>query len=104
MSQTLPFISRRASSRELLMPALRWISALPSWTVLVMIILSTSAVCATVILRARGEFRSSSAQLYKMTSEIESLQHTNGALQSEVDRLTTDSNAIELAARERLGM
>ena len=104
MSQTLPLASTRESSRELFLPALRWIGAVPSWTVLLMIILSTSAVCATVILRARGEFQSSSAQLHKMTSEIDSLQHANGVLQAEVDRLTTDSNAIELAARERLGM
>lgn len=103
-AQSVPLIPSRESSRELIFPALRWIGAVPSWAVLLMIILAASAVCGTVILRARTEFKTSAAQLYQMSSEIESLRYENQTLVTEVDRLTKDSSAIELAARERLGM
>ena len=69
-----------------------------------MIILAATAVCSTVIVRARGEFQSSSQQFARMESEIESLKQANGSLKLEISRLTSDSKAIEFAARERLGM
>jgi cell division protein FtsB len=103
-AQSVPLIPGRESSRELFLPALRCIGVVPSWAVLLMIILATSAVCGTVILRARTEFQTSAAQLYQMSSDVDSLHYRNQTLLTEVDRLTKDSNAIELAARERLGM
>jgi cell division protein FtsB len=103
-AQSVPLMPGRESSRELFLPALQWIGVVPSGAVLLMIILATSAVCGTAILRARTEFQTSAAQLSQMSSEIDSLRYRNQNLLSEVDRLTKDSNAIELAARERLGM
>ena len=104
LSQALPAIPGHESARELVFPAIRWLALIPSWAILLMIILAATAVCSTVIMRARGEFQASSAQFARMESEMESLRQTNGALKLEVRRLTTDSTAIELAARERLGM
>lgn len=69
-----------------------------------MIVLASTAVCGTVILRARSEFQSSSIQRDRVVSELDSLRRTNSSLEREIRRLTNDSNTIELAARERLGM
>jgi cell division protein FtsB len=104
LSQALPAIPGQESARDLIFPAIRWLALIPSWAILLMVILATTAVCATVIVRARGEFQASSHQFSRMTAEIESLRETNGALKVEIHRLTSDSQAIELAARERLGM
>ena len=103
-AQALPVTSARESTREIVLPAIQWITLLPSWTLLAMIVLAATAVCATVIVKARSEFQSSSIQRDQMVSEIDSLRRANGSLQLEIRRLTNDSNTIELAARERLGM
>jgi cell division protein FtsL len=94
----------RESTREIVLPAIQWLALLPSWTLLAMIVLAATAVCATVIVKARSEFQSSSIQLNQMVSEIDSLRRANGSLELEIRRLTNDSHTIELAARERLGM
>ena len=104
LSQALPAIPGHESARELFFPAIRWLALIPSWAILLMIILAATAVCSTVIVRARGEFQSSSQQFARMESEIESLKQANGSLKLEISRLTSDSKAIEFAARERLGM
>jgi cell division protein FtsL len=83
---------------------LRWTNLVPSWVVLAMIILAASGVCCTVIVRSRAEFKTSSSQYQGMTSEIDSMRQANQSLQMEINRLTNDSHAIELAARQRLGM
>jgi cell division protein FtsL len=103
-AQALPVASARESTRELVLPAIHWLALLPSWTLLAMIVLAATAVCATVIVKARSEFQSSSIQRDRVVSEIDSLRRANGSLQLEIRRLTNDSNTIELAARERLGM
>lgn len=103
-AQALPVASARESTREIVLPAVQWIAVLPSWTLLAMIVLAATAVCATVIVKARSEFQSSSIQRDRVVSEIDSLRHANGSLELEIRRLTNDSNTIELAARERLGM
>lgn len=103
-AQALPMVTARASAREVVLPAVQWLALLPSWTILAMILLATSGVCATVIVRARAEFQASSTQRQKMMAEIESLGRANRSLELEIRRLTSDSNTIELAARERLGM
>jgi cell division protein FtsB len=69
-----------------------------------MIMLATAAVCTAVIVKAKAEFEVSTAQRHQMLSEIDDLRRTNSALELEIRRLTSDSNTIELAARERLGM
>ena len=104
MAQTLPLTSARESARELVLPAARWLGLLPSWTLLAMIVLATAAVCAAVIVKTKAEFEVSTAQRHQMLSEIDDLRRTNVALEVEIRRLTSDSNTIELAARERLGM
>ena len=104
LAQALPAIPGRDSARDLFFPAIRWLGLIPSWAILLMFILATTAVCSAVVARSRVEFQSSSQQFLRMTSEIESLRQTNDALRLEVRRLTSDSGAIELAARERLGM
>ena len=104
LSQALPAIPGHESARELFFPAIRWLALIPSWAILLMVILATTAICSTVIVRARGEFQASSQQFSRMSSEIDSLRQTNGALKLEIRRLANDSTAIELAARERLGM
>ena len=69
-----------------------------------MILVATAAVCATVIIKARSEFQLSASQKQQMLADIETLGRTNHSLEVEVQRLTTDSKAIEVAARQRLGM
>lgn len=103
-AQALPSGSARESTREIVLPAIQWIALLPSWTILAMIVLAATAVCATVIVKARSEFQSSSIQRDQMVSEIDALRRMNGSLELEIRRLTNDSHTIELAARERLGM
>lgn len=103
-AQALPIASTRESARELVLPAIQWIAVLPSWTLLAMIVLAATAVCATVIVKARAEFQSSSIQRDHVVTEIDSLRRANGSLELEIRRLTNDSHTIELAARERLGM
>jgi len=102
--QTLPLSSARDSAREIVLPAARAIALLPSWTLLAMIILATSAVCGAVIIKAQSEFQTSAGQRQQILTEIDSLRRSNVSLEAEVGRLTSDSNTIEIAARERLGM
>ena len=104
VAQALPATSARESTRAIVIPAIRWVALVPSWTLLAMIILATTAVCATVILKARAEFDVSASEHQQMLSEIDSLGRANRSLELEIRRLTTDSHAIELAARQRLGM
>ena len=99
-AQALPL----ASTGEIVLPAIRWIALLPSWILLAMILLSATAVCGTVILKARSERQSSVIQHNRMASEIDSIRRANNSLELEIRRLTNDPNSIELAARERLGM
>jgi cell division protein FtsL len=102
-AQALPVLPAD-SARELVFTGIRRLSAVPSWTILAMVILATTAVCTAVVARSRAQFRDSSQQLSRLASETESLNHENAALQVQIQRLTTDASAIELAARERLGM
>jgi len=69
-----------------------------------MILLTTVAVCATVIIRARSELQASSAQNRHMAAEIGAIREVNAALKLEVSRLQNDPVTIESAARSRLDM
>lgn len=102
-AQTLPVLPSD-SAREFVLTGIRRLTAVPSWTLLAMIILATTAVCAAVIVRSRAEFRDSVQQLSRLSSDADSLRHGNADLQLQIQRLTNDAGAIELAARERLGM
>jgi cell division protein FtsL len=69
-----------------------------------MILIATTAVCATVIFRANERVNAAQLENRSVSSEIGSLQQANQSLRLEIGRLATDSTAIEVAARERLGM
>ena len=101
--QTTPASSTTAATK-ILGNVLGWTHLIPSWVVLAMIILAASGVCCTVIFRSRAEFKTSSSAYQGIVSEIGSMRQANQSVQVEINRLTNDSHAIELAARERLGM
>jgi cell division protein FtsB len=77
---------------------------IPSWVVFVTIILATFAICVTVTMRTHAEMRVASQQYEKVNSEVETLRNNNASLASEVQRLHSDRQFIESAARERLRM
>lgn len=105
MVQSVGVLSSPAvTARDLVVPAIRGARSVPSWVILTTIMLATTAICATAIIRSRGELRASSTQRLKVESEIQSLRDANQSLQRDIQRLTKDPSAIELAARERLGM
>lgn len=101
VAQTFPV---RSATADLVIPAVRSLRLIPSWTLLAMIVVATTAVCATVIVKARSEFDLSASQKQQMLNDIETISRNNHSLEVEIKRLTTDSSTIELAARERLGM
>ena len=96
--------SPTVAARDLVVPAIGAARSIPAWVILTTIMLATTAICATAIIRSRGELRASSVQRLKVQSEIQSLRDANQSLQRDIQRLTKDPSAIELAARERLGM
>jgi cell division protein FtsB len=103
-SQSIPNLAVRELSRELVPSALASIRLIPSWILLAMILLATLGVCATVIVRSKGEFKASTAEYGRLNTEIASMRRTNTSLQSEIRRMASDPGTIESAARERLGM
>ena len=92
------------TARAMVLPAINGARAIPSWVILTTIVLATTAICGTAIFRSRAELNSSFAQRLKVQTEIEGLREANQVLQRDIQRLTKDPSAIELAARERLGM
>jgi cell division protein FtsB len=93
----------RMATRDFVLPAID-ARIIPSWVILATVLLATAAICGTAVLRARAELNASSAQRQSVESEIQTLRGTNLSLQRDIQRLTKDPSAIELAARERLGM
>ena len=91
-------------ARGLVVPAIDGARLIPSWVILAMVLMATAAICGTAVLRARAELNASSAQRQSVESQIKTLREVNQSLQRDIQRLTKDPNAIELAARERLGM
>ena len=94
----------KVSARELALPAINGVRLIPSWVVFATILLASTAICGTAIIRARAELSASSVQRQKIESEIQNLREANQALLRDIQRLTRDPSAIEFAARERLGM
>ena len=92
------------AARDLVLPAIDGARLIPSWVILATVLLATAGICGTVVLRARAELNASSAQRQSVESQIQSLREANQSLQRDILRLTKDPSAIELAARERLGM
>ena len=102
--QQIGVLNNPTAARAVVVPLINGARSIPSWVILTTIILATSGICGTAILRSREELSASSAQRLKIESEILSLREGNQTLQRDVQRLTKDPNAIEIAARERLGM
>lgn len=102
--QQIGVLNNPTTARAVVVPLINGARSIPSWVILTTIILATSGICGTAILRSREELSTSSAQRLKIESEILSLREGNQTLQRDVQRLTKDPNAIEIAARERLGM
>jgi len=102
--QAMPAARPAGSARDLVATATTALQFIPTWVVLAMVIVAGTAVCCTVIIRSQAEFRTSASQHQDIISQIDSLREANRTLRVEINHLTTDSNAIELAARQRLGM
>jgi len=104
VSQSGAVLNRQGAVRELVVPAVNWLELVPSWVVFTTILLATTAICGTVILRTRAELRASTGQQLMVESEIQGLRLANEGLRTDIQKLTQDPSAIEFAARERLGM
>jgi cell division protein FtsB len=81
-----------------------FLASIPSWLILVMIILAVMGTASTVIVRMRSELQASTQQYQRTASEIEILRRGNASLGAEIRRMTSDPSMIESAARARLGM
>jgi cell division protein FtsB len=92
------------TAREIVIPALKALTVIPPWVILTTVVLATTGICATAIMHSRAELRESSIQFADIQMQVQSLRDTNQVLQRDISRLTKDPTAIELAARERLGM
>ncbi|HKP38620.1 MAG TPA: septum formation initiator family protein [Pyrinomonadaceae bacterium] len=102
--QQLPAIALRPLELPFVESAQRAIAFIPSWIILAMILMAVTGICATVVTRARAQFRLSQAEHNRMTSDIDGLRRANAALQIEIRRMTTEPATIESTARARLGM
>ena len=80
------------------------LASIPSWLILVMIILAVLGTASTVISRMRSELQFSTQQYQRTAAEIEILRRGNASLGMEIRRMTDDPSTIESAARSRLGM
>jgi cell division protein FtsB len=97
-------IAGQQAVRDSVLSTIHWVRVVPSWVVLTTVLLATTGICGTVILRSRAQFRSSSDERQRVVSEMEQIVEANRVLELDIQRLTKDPNTIELAARERLGM
>ena len=104
LAQSISSFQKAEAARDLVIPAINGLRLVPSWVILATVLLAASAICATVVVRSRAEFRSFSGQRERLVSELDVMRGANTSLQAEIHRLTNDPNTIELAARERLGM
>ena len=80
------------------------VTRVPFWAIFATVMLAATAVCATVILSSQNQLRVASNEYQRMTAQITSLRQANQRLEGDVRRITSDTSAIEVAARERLGM
>ena len=90
-------------TRDLINVGVR-LTRVPFWVIFATVMLAATAVCATVILSAQNQLRGASTEYQRMAAQIASLHQANQRLEVDVRRITSDTSAIEVAARERLGM
>ena len=103
-AQSVSVFPVRTQASDLIFPAIQAARLIPSWVLLATVMVATTGICASVIAHSRARFGAASTQRERVATEIDSLKRSNQLLQFEIKKLTTDSNTIELAARERLGM
>lgn len=89
--------------RDLLAVGVR-VTRVPFWAIFATVMLAATAVCVTVILSAHNQLAVASGEYQRMATQITSLHQANQRLEVDVRRITSDTSAIEVAARERLGM
>lgn len=77
---------------------------IPSWVIFATVVLATFALCMSVTVRTHAEMRAAGQRVEQANSDVQSLKNTNESLRREVQRLRSDSRAIESAARSRLNM
>ena len=77
---------------------------IPSWVLFTMIVLATFALCLSVTVRTHAEMSTAGQKLHQVNTDVQTLRNTNDSLRREVQRLRTDTRAIESAARSRLNM
>ena len=68
------------------------------------IMLALLVFCVSISMRTQAEVQAAAMRHETLNMEVESLRNTNSALEQQMQRLRTDPRAIEVAARERLGM
>jgi cell division protein FtsB len=76
----------------------------PSWVVFATVVLAAFALCLSVTVRTHAEMRAAGQRVEQAGAEVQTLRNTNESLRREVQRLRSDSRAIESAARTRLNM
>lgn len=76
----------------------------PSWVIFATVVLATFALCLSVTVRTHAEMRAAGQRVEQVQTDVQSLRNTNESLRREVQRLRSDSRAIESAARSRLNM
>ena len=69
-----------------------------------MILVAAVGICLAVNVRGRNQAHYAETQYQRLESEIGALKRANASLQADIVRLTTEPQAIESAARARLGM
>ncbi|HLL77580.1 MAG TPA: septum formation initiator family protein [Pyrinomonadaceae bacterium] len=77
---------------------------IPSWVVFASVVLATFALCLSVTVRTHAEMRAAGQRVEQTSADVQSLRNANESLRREVQRLRSDSRAIESAARSRLNM
>ena len=102
-----PFASVREISADIIgTPAevRRRGGVIPAWVIFGMVILGTFSVCVAVTMRTRTRMSLASQQYVRMQDDVEQLRNANQTLRLEIQKLSFDPRAIELAARTRLNM
>ncbi|MBA3439413.1 MAG: septum formation initiator family protein [Pyrinomonadaceae bacterium] len=106
VARTLSLSSAHASSHDIFgtRTETRRVESVPPWVIFSMIILATFACCITVTMRTHAEMRAAEQKYQQISADVELLRSANASLERRAQRLRTDRQAIEAAARTELGM
>ena len=70
----------------------------------VMVLLATVAICVSIYLRARSELEAATTKSKAAAEQVEELKIQVERRERDVQRLKSDSHAIETFARQRFGL